>query len=101
MELMTSFLLVIYILIFILQIVFLVNAVRRKTKKHWVIIFMADLIPMIIAYCLMAYFNNLPGYGFMPGFSYLGEILLSLLALVVYGIMLLVTIILSIVTMKK
>ena len=32
---------------------------------------------MLVSIGLMIYYNNLPGYGFMPGLSYLGEVLFS------------------------
>ena len=86
------FLLIIYIIIFIVQIVLFVLAVKRKTNKTWIFLFSAEIIPMIISLCLMIYYNNLPGYGFMPGLSYLAEVLFSFGATILYGVLFLVSV---------
>lgn len=39
----------------------------------------------------MVYYDNLPGYGFMPGFTYLGEFLASFVAMIVYAVLLALT----------
>lgn len=69
---MALFLLITYIVILILQIILLVITIRKKTKKLWRTLFSIELIPMLISIGLMIYYNNLPGYGFMSGLSYLG-----------------------------
>ena len=98
---MSLFLLITYIAILILQIILLVISIRKKTKKLWRILFSIELIPMFISIGVMIYYNNLPGYGFMPGLSYLGEVLSSFGAAVLYGISFLVSICSRIVTAKK
>lgn len=98
---MSLFLLITYIAILILQIILLVITIRKKTKKLWRILFSIELIPMFISIGVMIYYNNLPGYGFMPGLSYLGEVLSSFGAAVLYGISFLVSICSRIVTAKK
>ena len=98
---MALFLLIIYIVILILQIILLVITIRKKTKKLWRTLFSIELIPMLISIGLMIYYNNLPGYGFLPGLSYLGEVLFSLGAAVLYGISFLISICSCIVTTKK
>jgi hypothetical protein len=40
---------------------------------------------MLAANRIQAYYDSLPGYGIMPGFSYMGEVLLSFFASVLYG----------------
>lgn len=86
------FLLILYIAVFIAQIVLFVIAIKRKTNKSWLTLFLAEIIPMIISLCLMIYYNNLPGYGFMPGLSYLGEVLFSFGATILYGVLFLVSV---------
>ena len=98
---MSLFLLITFIEILILQIILLVITIRKKTKKLWRILFSIELIPMFISIGVMIYYNNLPGYGFMPGLSYLGEVLSSFGAAVLYGISFLVSICSRIVTAKK
>ena len=89
---MALFLLITYIVIFTFQIILFVITIRKKTKKLWRILFSSELIPLLISIGLMIYFNNLPGYGFMPGLTYLGEILFSFGAVVLYCISFLISI---------
>lgn len=98
---MSLFLLITYLVVFIVQIIFFVNAVKRKNKKHWVSLFSLEIIPAFIALGLMLYYENLPGYGFMPGLSYLGEVLSSFGAMVIYGIMFVISGISCIVAEEK
>ena len=89
---MALFLLITYIVILIFQIILFVISIRKKTKKLWRILFSAELVPLLISIGLMIYYNDLPGYGFMPGLTYLGEILFSLGAVVLYCISFLISI---------
>lgn len=89
---MALFLLITYIVIFIFQIILFVITIRKKTKKLWRILFSAELIPLLISIGLMIYYNNLPGYGFMPGLTYLGEVLFCFGAVVLYCISFLISI---------
>ena len=89
---MALFLLITYIVILIFQIILFVISIRKKTKKLWRILFSAELVPLLISIGLMIYYNNLPGYGFMPGLTYLGEVLFSFGAVVLYCISFLISI---------
>ena len=89
---MALFLLITYIVILIFQIILFVISIRKKTKKLWRILFSAELVPLLISIGLMIYYNDLPGYGFMPGLTYLGETLFSLGAVVLYCINFLISI---------
>ena len=89
---MALFLLITYIVILIFQIMLFLISIRKKTKKLWRILFSAELIPLLISIGLMIYYNNLPGYGFMPGLTYLGEVLFSFGAVVLYCISFLISI---------
>ncbi|MBQ3544845.1 MAG: hypothetical protein IJA34_07675 [Lachnospiraceae bacterium] len=88
---MALFFLIIYILILILNIVLIVRAFRNKTKKHWINMFIVECISVTIALLVMLYHDSLPGYGVMPGFSYLGEILFSYVAMILYTVCLIVS----------
>lgn len=98
---MDLFLLIVYIAVFCVQIYLLVLAVRRKAKKLWVLLFFSELIPMLIAWRLMKYYDSLPGYGFMPGLCYLGEVLFSYAATILYGACLLISVCCCIVVAKR
>jgi len=88
---MSGILLIAYIAVFVLQIVLLTLAIRRKTAKLWISLLLSEVIPMIVAFVLMRYFDSLPGYGFMPGLSYFGEVISSFGAVVLYGVTLFVS----------
>lgn len=88
---MALLLLIIYVIILILQIICLVFSFRKKIKKLWICLLLFDFISMVTALMLMFYYDSLPGYGFMPGLTYLGEIAFSFCATVVYLVMLLVS----------
>ena len=88
---MAIFLLVMYFLILVSQITLLTFSIRKKTKKLWIGTFVSEIISAIIAFVLMWYYNSLPGYGFMPGLSYFGEVLFSMGASFLYVIMLVIS----------
>ena len=88
---LSGIMLITYIAIFTFQIVLLVFSVRKKTARLWVFLFLSELIPLTFAFVLMRYFDSLPGYGFMPGFTYLGEILASMGAAIIYAAMIFIS----------
>lgn len=98
---MSLFLLIAYIIVFIVQLIFFVKAIRKKTRKLWVVLFSVEIIPILIAIGLMLYYESLPGYGFMPGLSYLGEILSSFGAAVLYAVMFVISAIICIVSGER
>ena len=89
---MELFLPIIYLLVFILQIVFFVKAVIGKTKKKWIISFLTEFISMLAAVGMLVYYNNLPRPA-LPGLYYLVEILFSFWAAALYAIFFLITLI--------
>ena len=93
--------LIAYVVVFASQVILFVYAVRRKTKKLWGIVFSSELFPMVIAICLMIYYNNLPGYGFMPGLAYIGEVLFSFGAAILYCVGFLISFCVYLVTSRK
>ncbi|MBQ8527578.1 MAG: hypothetical protein IJ429_03805 [Lachnospiraceae bacterium] len=91
----------VYIMIFVCQIVFLVKAIKKKNWKTWTILFVLEIASLIIALSLMVYYENLPGYGFMPGLSYLGEVLASFAAALLFFVIFLISAIICIVISEK
>ena len=88
---LSGIMLISYIAIFIFQTVLLVFSAKKRSAKLFALLFSVEIAPMVIAFILMRYFDSLPGYGFMPGFTYLGEILASMGALILYAAMLAVS----------
>ncbi len=76
---------IVYLLVFVLLIFLQVQAIRRDSKKLWLILILLELVSVLAAYRIQEYYDNLPGYGFMPGLSYLDEVLFSFFASVLYG----------------
>ena len=88
----SAVLLVAYIAVFALQIVLLVRSIRKKTARLWIMLFLSEIIPIIAAFVLMKYYDSLPGYGFMPGLSYFGEVISSFGAVVLYAVILFISV---------
>ena len=88
---LSGIMLIAYLTIFAVQIVLLVLSVRKKAVRFWGGLFLLESISAVVAFVLMRYFDGLPGYGFMPGFSYLGEVLSSFGAVILYAAALLVS----------
>ena len=86
---MDMIMLILYLAVLIFQIVLLIRCVRRPFPKSWAILYVMEAISLSAAFFLMRYFDALPGFGMMPGLSYLGEVLFSLGAAIAYGVMLL------------
>ncbi|MBQ8632908.1 MAG: hypothetical protein IJ420_04830 [Lachnospiraceae bacterium] len=81
----------IYLLVFALQIFLQVKAIRSGSKKLWLILILFEFASMVAANRIQAYFDNLRGVGFMPGLTYLEEVVFSLLASMLYGICFLIS----------
>lgn len=96
---MDDFLFLAYIFVFIIHIVLFVNAVRKPTKKKWVIFYLFNVISIITSFSVGVYYDSLPvpESGFMPGLEYFGEVFISLFATLVYVVILIASAILSII----
>lgn len=64
-----------YIFLLALQVLSLILAIRRKSKRYWISLFILEAVSAVLAWRLGVWFDNLPGYGFMPGLTYIGETL--------------------------
>lgn len=53
----------------------LILAIRRKSKRYWISLFILEAVSAVLAWRLGVWFDNLPGYGFMPGLTYISETL--------------------------
>lgn len=90
-----------YIFLLALQVLSLILAIRRKSKRYWISLFLLEAVSAVLAWRLGVWFDHLPGYGFMPGLTYLSEILFSYGAAILYCGMLAVSGVLGIVLKKK
>ena len=79
---------ILYIFLLALQVLSLILAIRRKSKRYWVSLFILEAVSAVLAWRLGVWFDGLPGYGFMPGLSYFAETLFSYGAAILYGVLL-------------
>ncbi len=89
----------IYVLI-ITQIVWLIMYISNKTKKV-LGLFILELITFVCGTVMATYYEQLPGTGMMPGLSYLGEILLGYLAVLLTSLIFVITATVIIIRTKK
>jgi len=93
-------LLVVYIFVAVSEIILYIRTIKGKNRS-WLKLIIMEVISLIAAIIIGIYFNNLPGSGFMPGLTYLGEWLFSMGATVLYFIILFVTICSKIIVYEK
>ena len=79
---------ILYISLLAIQVLSFILAIRRKSKRYWVSLFVLESVSAVLAWRLGVWFDGLPGYGIMPGLTYLTETLLSYGAAILYGVML-------------
>ena len=81
-----------HLLKLIAGITFLVNCVKKPHIAKWIGLFAYEAIVLVNAICYTNYYNMKPGYGIMPGLSYIGEVALGMLASGIFCILLFVSI---------
>lgn len=89
MSIISIVLSVMYVIIAIFLIAGYVKCIKRKFK--WVILLFIEALLILITGFLLHFFNS------MPGLSYIGEFIFSLVAMIVYGVFLGITLISSII----
>lgn len=86
---------IILLIIYILSSAFLIRTLVRcfKNKEKWWKLFIYEIIAISISAFLGLYFDSLPGGGFMPGFDYMGEVLTSYAATIIFVIITAITVV--------
>jgi len=92
---MDTVLLIAYILVLLALTALLVLCLKRGGRKRWCILLGGALSALLLALGLARYFDTLPGTGMMPGLTYFAHTLYSMTAAVVYGCLLLVSLLLG------
>ena len=87
----------VYAILFAAEVFLLVRNLRRQ--KGVGIVLILNVLTTAMAVFLMWYFDNLPGYGIMPGFAYFPEVFHSLCAAAVFTVLTFVTLLIWL--MKK
>jgi len=94
-------LLILYLAVLACQIALLIRCVRKPSRRGWILLYGLEIFFLGIAIVLTRYFDALPGHGMMPGLAWFAETLFSLGAAVVYGGMLLVSLLAGGLTLLK
>ena len=100
-DLLSLGLLISYLSVFIIEIVLLVKFFKSKQNKYWLINIILEICFIIISIIIFNYYDNLPGYGLMPGLSYITQALFSFCGCILNIIMLFVTICSRLILKKK
>ena len=88
---METMLLIFYVIVLLVQILWLVRCILRPTPCLWGILLGVQALSAAGAFFLMRYYDSLPGSGKAPGLTYLGETLFSMGASIAYAVMLGIT----------
>lgn len=73
----------------------------KKTEETLVEFVFVEVIPMLIANGLRIYYDSLPGYGIMPGLTYIGEVLYSYGASIIYCVLFVISVLCCIASPKE
>ena len=82
--------LLVFAVLLVLVIVLFVRLIRRKTGAP--VLLLTELASAAFSLGMARYYDSLPGYGFMPGLSYLGEILAGVCAAAIFAFLFLVSV---------
>ena len=91
---------ILYTISFILQIVFLVQALRKPVSGCWKRLYLIELVSAAVSAAVAVYYNSLPASGFL-GMTYLVEILLSAAAALLFAVMLILSFLLFLISRWK
>jgi len=88
-----------YILLFAVEVLWLVHTCRRK-GKFWPVL-TVNVLSAVLSGFLLWYFDTLPGFGMMPGFAYFPEVFASLCAAAAFTLLAFVTLLCWLLRMHK
>ena len=79
----------IYVILFALQVFWLVWSLRKKKRLGFVLV--GNSLSIALSVFLMWYFDTLPGFGMFPGFAFFPEVFYSLCAVAAFTVLTFVT----------
>ena len=91
--------LILYLIVFAIMIYQLIQCTR--IQKKWMVLFLLEISSIVAAFVLTVIYENLPGFGFMPGLSYLYEIVISFCSGAVYSVVFIVSVLVYFFTKTK
>ena len=83
--------LIVYICLFILDLYLLVRALKPFSARRLFVAYLSELGAFLAALIIMWFFDQAPGYGMMPGLSYIQEVFYSFCAAVLFAGLLLLS----------
>lgn len=97
---MGTVLLAIYVVVLLIQIVFLFRNLKKPLQARWKRLYITELGSLIAAVIIAIYYNSLPASGFL-GMTYLAEILFSAVAALLFAAMLILSFLLFLISRWK
>ena len=91
--------LILTLIVFVIILYQLIQCIR--TQKNWTRLFLVEISAIIVSFILTMIYENLPGFGFMPGLSYLYEIVVSFCAGAVFSLVFIVSVLVYFFTKSK
>lgn len=91
--------LILTLIVFVIILYQLIQCIR--TQKNWTRLFLVEISAIIVSFILTMMYENLPGSGFMPGLSYLYEIVVSFCAGAVFSLVFIVSVLVYFFTKTK
>lgn len=94
---------ILYTLTFVSQIVLIVFTVKKHNFKLMRLNLIYEAVMAVVSFALFYYYNNrpIPEGSFFPGLTYFGEVIFSFCALIGFGFIFLVTILIGLIMYLK
>lgn len=83
----------IYGILFLINIALLVLCCRRPKIILWIILYLYEIAGIIVSGNIAHYYDSLPGFGIMPGLSYVQETYANMFAAMGFFAMVLATLV--------
>ena len=87
--------LIVYICLFILDLYLLVRALKPYSARRLFVAYLSELGSLLAALIIMWFYDQAPGYGIMPGLTYIQEVFYSLGAAVLFTGLLLLSLVIG------
>lgn len=84
---------VIYFLLLVFHVTMLIACIRKPAPKKWLIHISSQAVTALCALFMGMYYDSLAGAGMMPGLTYFAEALYSFVAFLVFGSVLVVSLV--------
>ena len=97
MEISEVFLVIFYIIIAIFQLFLLITSIKNNKPKNWIILISTEIISVLLSCFFTVFFNSLPGEGSAPGLTYFAEVFYSMIAVLIFSAILIITIFIKII----